>query len=214
MNSSELIISKSSYLTRLIPRMIFASLFLLFSCEREDMYSFTQHKLAIGDTGPGGGIVFYVTDGGAHGLEVAPVSTEWAGKQWGSSSLTIGTSNSGIGSGSSNTAIIVAWLNSNLNDATGDVTSKTDRAGFLCDQLVYGEKSDWFLPSQNELTAIWDNLVNNGSNVNNGVGNFSNYRYWSSTESGVMAYDIDFTNGSLTSSGKVATDNVRAIRKF
>jgi hypothetical protein len=40
------------------------------------------HIYAIGDTGPAGGIVFYITDDGLHGLEAAPADQS-SGAEWG-----------------------------------------------------------------------------------------------------------------------------------
>ena len=66
---------------------------------------------AIGDTGPSGvGIVFYITDGGLHGLEVAPVDQS-TGAAW--STITNAYANGSsalpdeIGTGSANTDAII-----------------------------------------------------------------------------------------------------------
>ncbi|GAJ20252.1 unnamed protein product, partial [marine sediment metagenome] len=94
------------------------------------------------DIGPAGGYIFYdkgyYSDGWRY-LEAAPVSTEWTEKYWGSYGTLIGGTETGIGTGKSNTTIIVTWLNNH---------SETGKAAQLCDDLVYGGYSDWFLPSR------------------------------------------------------------------
>ena len=174
----------------------------------------------VGDTGPAGGLIFYdkadVSDGWRY-LEAAPLSSEWADKEWGSYGTFIGTG-TGIGTGQNNTTIIVAWLNNNTDDTDGDVTNKTDRAAYLCFNLVCGGYSDWFLPSKNELNLMYENLKVSG------VGGFAgssygNSYYWSSSEADALlsAYFAWFQNfyfGLQLPSGKPNTYRVRAVRAF
>ncbi len=190
------------YFSRLIPLMIFASLFLLFSCEREDMYSVAQNKLEIGDTGPGGGIVFYVTSGGLHGLEVATLdlsvsqtfSTNISAFANGVSALP-----AGIGMGSSNTDAII------FQNSGGASAAK------ICRDYHGGNKSDWFLPSKDELNEIWVNLGANG------IGGFTTGYYWSSSEDIANpnnAWDQGFGIGNQTNGIKTSNNSVRAVRSF
>jgi hypothetical protein len=71
-----------------------------------------QRRLrAIGDTGPRGvGIVFYVTDCGKHGFEVAPVDQS-TGAAWSTVTNTFANGSNampaGIGTGMANTLAIV-----------------------------------------------------------------------------------------------------------
>jgi len=115
----------------------------------------------IGGTGPAGGHIFYDKGSYSNGwryLEAAPASTEWTDNEWGSFGTLIGGTGTGIGTGKSNTTIIVNWLNNNSDDTLGDVTYKTDRAAYLCDALTVGGYSDWFLPSKDELNLMYQNL--------------------------------------------------------
>ena len=168
---------------------------------------------ALRDIGPAGGYIFYdkgtYSDGWRY-LETAPASTEWMDKQWGSYRTLIGGTSSDIGTGQSNTITIVTWLNANSDDTYGDVTDKTDRAAYLCYDLVYGGYSDWFLPSKDELNLMHTNLKVFG------VGGFTNNRIWSSSEysSNYAWYQI-FSNGIQTHGFvKLDTYRVRAIRAF
>lgn len=159
----------------------------------------------IGDTGPAGGLIFYdkgsYTDGWQY-LEAAPASTEWK-KPWGSFETTfIGETETGIGTGQNNTTKIVTWFNSH---------SETGKAAQLCDALVYGGYSDWFLPSKDELNLMYVNLKVYG------VGGFAADYYWSSSEAGIYtnAWAQHFGNGSQGYYGEGGNNLwVRAVRAF
>ena len=158
---------------------------------------------ALCDIGPAGGYIFYdkgtYSDGWRY-LEAAPVSTEWNDKQWGSYGTLIGGTETGIGTGQSNTTKIVTWLNSH---------SETDRAAQLCDALVYGGYSDWFLPSKEEQKLMYTNLDECG------VGSFADDRYWSSSERDAeYAWGKFFDIGYTTMASKSCADRVRAVRAF
>jgi hypothetical protein len=162
---------------------------------------------AIGDTGPSGvGIVFYITDGGLHGLEVAP-SDQSTSAAW--SNITDAFANGStalpveIGTGSANT------------DAIIDQAGHTGSAAKICRNYRAAEEGDWFLPSKNELNAIWDNLVDDGTGANSGVGGFANEYYWSSSEFlSTNAWNQVFLNGGHGASDKGNYVRVRAVRAF
>ena len=162
----------------------------------------------IGDIGPSGvGIVFYVTDGGLHGLEVAPenqTSSYWI--QGGATQNTVnGNTSTAIGTGWANTAAIIAQ------------TDHANSAALICRNYTGGGMTDWFLPSRDELNAIWVNLVHDGAGGNNGVGGFANYRYWSSSEvSGSLVWGLGFWNGIMYDDNTKNNSFVytRAVRAF
>ena len=139
------------------------------------------------DTGPAGGCIFYDKGSYSNGwryLEAAPASTEWVDKQWVTGQwYLIGGTEKGIGTGQSNTTIIVAWLNSQ---------GETGSAAQLCDALVYGGYDDWFLPSLHELdqmnrSLFWFSVDCCGFDVND---------YWSSSEYNYYtAWWHDFNDG-------------------
>lgn len=171
---------------------------------------------AIGDTGPAGGLIFYVKGYYSNGwryLEAAPVSTEWTLKEWGIGGYFVGTG-TGIGSGQSNTTKIVDFLNNNLDDYYGDVTYKTNRAAYLCDALTVDGYSDWFLPSKDELNLMYQNLHNIVIPVG-GFADLGNWNYWSSSEySATIAWHQFFYNGSQSSGFKYFPKQVRGVRAF
>ena len=189
--------------------LIAASLLLTIGC---NLAGPDDGEYAIGDTGPAGGLIFYVDTEDEHTwtyLEVAPASTEWTDKEWGDHGTEIGADAAltGIGDGQAATTAIVQHL--------ADNTSETDRAAQLCDALSHNGFEDWFLPSKDELNAIWDNLVNNGSGGNSGVGGFANYYYWSSSElDSSEAWAQYFDDGIQTSGNKYYDTRVRAVRAF
>jgi hypothetical protein len=67
----------------------------------------------------------------------------------------------------------------------------------------------WFLPSKDELEQMYLKLKAEG------VGNFTNSTYWSSSEnSSASALNRDFDNGNLGSGNKSNLLHVRACRSF
>ena len=155
----------------------------------------------------GGGIIFYVYDGGRHGL-IASTSDQSTGIRWYGGSLTNTKAKAdGLGAGLKNTSIIIA----NQGAVDGNEFAAT-----LCNQYsvtetvdgittVYG---DWYLPSWYELNLLYINK--------SVVGGFSNVFYWSSSESfSGLAKAIDFGTGTRTDGAwKYELYRVRAIRAF
>lgn len=120
---------------------------------------------AIGDTGPAGGKVFYITDGGLHGLEVAPADQS-GGAEWGCyGTLIAGADGTAVGTGAQNTADILAGC------------SEAGRAASIADEYTLGEYDDWFLPSRDELNLLYQQRSE--------LGGFTTNAYWSSTQEGI-----------------------------
>jgi hypothetical protein len=165
---------------------------------------------AIGDSF-GGGIVFFVYDGGQHGL-IAATSDQSAGIRWygGSYTNTLAKAD-GIGAGLNNTAIIIA--NQGPVDGSAFAATVCSEYSETVDGVPYG---DWYLPSKYELNLMYENI---GPGNVLGLGNFGNFKttdFWSSTESGSgSAWRQYFYDGSQDSYGKGFTDvSVRAVRAF
>jgi hypothetical protein len=157
---------------------------------------------AIGDTGPAGGWVFHITDGGLHGLEAAPVDQS-AGALWGCfGTLITGADGSLVGTGAQNTGDIVTWC----MDAgiAARIANNYSSNGF----------NDWFLPSFDELNLMYLN-IGQGSAPPVNIGGFAPSSYWSSSEfNGDIAVYQAFTSGFQGGSEKNFPRGVRAIRAF
>ncbi len=174
-----------------------------------------QYK--IGDRGPAGGWVFYDKgnyDSGWRYLEAAPEDqgrTKWGcyGKKVG------GALNTTIGTGKANTEAILR----NCPEETQPKVFLSERrfnAARLAASYRGGGKSDWYLPSKDELHEIYKNLARKG------IGNFGNIPfvggefYWSSSEVNafqVWTHGFDYL-GHQNDGYKNGFFRVRAIRTF
>lgn len=162
---------------------------------------------AIGDTGPAGGIIFYVRtipiEGSYNYLEAALGSS--SGSTTGDT-LTIrysnvlescGATGTTVGSGLDNTLLII------------DQTGMTDSVAKRCYDFEFGGYSDWYLPSLDELNLMYENLHVNG------LGYFTSISYWASTEGNTtQAYRITFSTGVASLQTKTTTYRFRPIRQF
>ena len=157
---------------------------------------------AIGDS-YGGGIVFYVYDGGRHGLIAATTDQSPGGIRWyGGSNTNTRARADGIGAGLKNTAIIIA--NQGPVDGNAFAATVCNEYSVTVDGVTYG---DWYLPSIYELNLLYLQKE--------AVGGFSGVVYWSSTENtDVSAWFWHFGTGSHFFTGKSNTYNVRAVRAF
>ncbi len=145
-----------------------------------------------------GGIIFYLDTSEMHGLVCA--KTDLSGStDWGCSGMSIpGADGSLIGAGKQNT-----------HDITDTCTSSVTYAAKVCDNLSLNGFSDWFLPSKEELKAMYNNLQLIG------IGDFSSGPYWSSTEmTPTFAWQVIFSNGIAQGSPKNNQAAVRAARAF
>jgi hypothetical protein len=90
-------------------------------------------------------------------------------------------------------------------------------AAYVCDQLVYGGKSDWYLPSLYEMMSIKQNAFAINSSILAGSGNIIDPQglYWTSTfiptQQPVAIWGEYYTYVSTFITNYL---NVRAIRKF
>jgi hypothetical protein len=161
----------------------------------------TINPYAIGETGPGGGKIFYVSTTGfssnsvtCHYLEAAPadMGTDLA---WADSHKTTsisGTAGTAIGTGAANTAAILA----------ADVNAP---AAKTCADYTSNGKSDWFLPSKDELNEMY--LKKTQTSIS-GI-------YWSSSQSSADAASVQRTdNGGQFGYDKATATKVRAVRAF
>ena len=177
-----------------------------------------QKSYQVGMKGPAGGYVFYdkgsYSDGWRY-MELAPDETDEGYMAWGGSGVEIKGTSLDIGKGLENTKLIVSLIGSD------DKKLKDHYPAFLCDTLVYNGFDDWFLPSNGELTLIYDNLIAPG------IGDFTkdvyghHYQYWSSSvdSSGnnyvAWAYYMLGDTGTFNGSSRDYPEpHARAARRF
>jgi hypothetical protein len=183
----------------------------------------TAIAYSVGDTGPGGGIVFYFsgagfncgsafsatgspTGGKCNYLEAAPRT--WSGGagdpriSWATNvndnlvTSVIGAGETAIGSGYKNSLAIEAQ-SGNVAASSAAVAARAYRGG---------SKSDWYLPSKDELNELIRNRV-----VADALDG-----YWSSSEGAADGAWDQGPNGNqgLARPGKQQTTPVRPIRAF
>jgi hypothetical protein len=178
----------------------------------------------LGDTGPGGGKIFYVSAEGftmtddnstAHYLEAAPAdmttTLAWASSAFippdnggtGSWTNIAGTARA-IGTGRKNTALILAM----------DADAPAAKA---CNDYSNGGKTDWFFPSKDELNQLCENRTSVGNlKTTEDTMNYTHY-YWSSSQfNSLRAWTQSFSDGYeiYPGSHKNSTASVRAVRAF
>jgi hypothetical protein len=142
----------------------------------------------------------------------------------GNTSSAIGSTGTGIGTGYANTSAMIAQ------------SGTTGKAGTVARAFQGGGKTDWFLPSKDELNALCKWAFNDTVNAicnNNGVGTglsltnggFASWLYWSSSEtsssetnssiSQTQSFRSDVDLGDQGSEGKSASYiHVRPVRAF
>ena len=132
---------------------------------------------AIGDSF-GGGIVFFVYDGGQHGL-IAATADQSTGIRWyGGSNTNTRARADGIGAGLKNTTIIIA--NQGPVDGNAFAATVCNEYSVTEGDVTYG---DWYLPSKYELDKMYLNKETiNDAALLNGGSKFLTNLYWSSTE--------------------------------
>ncbi|MDI1257203.1 MAG: hypothetical protein PSV16_14005 [Flavobacterium sp.] len=180
----------------------------------------TLTPYAIGATGPAGGMVFYDKGAYSHGWRYMEISTTDSGFfEWGCLGSDIENTAVIVGKGLYNSAAI-AGFHDNLDNYymnpsvcnvanNGTVAAKNAVAFHV---TGFDSYDDWFLPSQEELLAAYQNLHLAA------LGNFTADYYWSSTAFDANnAIAISFVDGSVNAISKIPTANIvktRAVRYF
>jgi hypothetical protein len=183
----------------------------------------TARTYGLGDIGPGGGLIFLISDGLRY--EMAPNTwgvNEGTGIEWCSntSSAIAGAGSDEVGDGSANTTAM-------------QPIACTSGAGVEARAYTGGGFTDWFLPSRDELNAMCNysrsptapaapsdacygsvGTSQNGSFAAGDYG-FAFDGYWSSSQGDeVLAKQQNFGNGDAGGGYKSATLRVRPIRSF
>ena len=163
-----------------------------------------ERTYAVGETGPGGGIVFY--DAGTaqpwgRYLEAAPtdyqVNGVRASVEWGCRYTSTGANATAIGTGKTNTATILTKCTTAgiAADVANKYSTNTAAAG------------QWFLPSKDELNEMYFNRAT--------IGGFVADSYWSSSERfAEYSWFQIFLDGPQYGLSKDSTAYVRPVRAF
>lgn len=150
-----------------------------------------------------GGIVAYILQSGdpgydanvQHGLVAATSSSAVI---WGCSGTTISGTSTALGTGQANTNLILAGCAA--RPIAASVAAAHNGGGY----------TDWYLPSLNEVSKLYDNRVAIG------MPNF--FQIWSSSQySSIYAYNVDFGNGGAVQGfggATWATNYIRPVRSF
>ena len=164
---------------------------------------------AIGDSF-GGGIVFFVYDGGQHGL-IAATADQSTGIRWNGGSYTNTRARAdGIGAGLKNTTIIIA--NQGPVDGNAFAATVCNEYSVTVDGVTY---HDWYLPSKYELNLMYENIGPGNALGLGNIGDFTRVYYWSSTElDSSNAWRQRFDAGYQNNTTKGNTFFVRAVRAF
>jgi hypothetical protein len=195
----------------------------------------TGGTCVVGDTGPGGGVVFYVSatnftsTGSDCGtackyLEAAPAN--WLAGTTGdplrSWATNVNSNQTTAVSGADGTAIGSGYQNSRDIDAqTGNVAASS--AAVLAREYGGGSKSDWFLPSKDELNELCKyartQTTGDTAAICDDTGTlrvgFLPSAYWSSSESRTnLAWAQIFNFGAQGDDYKDVTLYVRPVRAF
>jgi len=173
----------------------------------------------------GGGIVYYVSNDGLHGLITALANVGTPLEMWGpavSQSEASGTSQD-LGSGRSNTTKLIAAIARYRSNNPGSTWNNIKTAAELCTELTVQSGqftfTDWFLPSRAELIELFKskNLL-----ASEGVSIPAN-NYWTSSEgdgnaAGWSAYYVNFYEATQIVSGNSDKEGwkigIRPIRSF
>jgi hypothetical protein len=167
---------------------------------------------ALGDIGPGGGLVFYISGSGLR-YEMAPKT--WSGSSsddtptlnWCNdfSTSVPGAEGTAIGTGSANTTAMDAACTSGAGQTSADYAG--------------GAKTDWFLPSLLELNQMY--LYSRVAGFNAATYGFKSTTYggsfyWTSSQLGVpwAGYQNFFDGSNHYYDARSLLHHVRPIRTF
>lgn len=174
--------------------LIFCCLISFFSCKKEEGNTPKSEQISVGNTYQGG-IIFYIDGTGEHGLIAAPEDQSTIATWTNIPNIRANANGITVGTGIQNTTTIINAQGSGTYAAT------------ICYLLSLNGYDDWFLPSKNELSLLYQQKE--------AVGGFSTDYYWSSSEYDTLkAWQIYFPYGIEHINSKDSTAGVRAIRAF
>ena len=177
-----------------------------------EMTTAAVHSRAIGARGPAGGYIFYADTEDQFEwtyLEAAPAEEEFESVEWGQLDDDIPKYGlpSGIGAGGDNSAYL-------YDIQSGEYAAKKcEELSVVRDGKTY---DDWFLPSHDELKAMYEVLHERDEPL----GGFTDGDYWSSSHQSKAIYEdphpleFNFADGESMGSYCGYSNSVRAARAF
>ena len=166
----------------------------------------------VGNTGPGGGIVFYVQTATATApwryLEAAP--NTWSGGVEDPTMKWCSVTNDEVAllaTGDQTSVHTLETIGSGFRNTKMMLGTCTFGAANMAASYNGGGKSDWFLPSKGELNALYSAKAT--------IGGFQESFYWTSFEASTGdAYYKHFQNGDENFRAKSENNYVRPVRAF
>ncbi|GFO73869.1 hypothetical protein BPLS_P0189 [Bathymodiolus platifrons methanotrophic gill symbiont] len=174
-------------------------------CPEKDDPQWGECLYEVGGTGPAGGLVFYTTDGGRHGIEASP--TDQGQSEWGCYKVEVaGAESQEVGFGKINTNAILD------GGCVQDYVYSREIASRIADDYTLNGFDDWYLPSLDELGLMYSELREKK------IGDFAGYgRYISSSqqeESNIRSWAMRFSSGLRVLIYRNLHGHVRPVRSF
>jgi len=170
--------------------------------------SSSNYTYEIGEYVPAeGGVIFHrYIEAGVENYLVTSIVDESISQDWSNiSGSAVGSAAETTWDGQSNSTAVVGQI--------GHLTS----AASLCLNSTAGGQNDWYLPSIDEISLLYQNRfhVHKSFSTIVGASNIANAFYWSSTEANSgNAYLFNFVFAQTSTNNKSNTHYVRAIRTF
>lgn len=151
-----------------------------------------------------GGVIFWLDPADNNSGLVCAVSNQFYSGIWGCEGSSVGTTDTVIGSGATNTAAIES-----VCTTPGTVVD-------LIANLNLNGYDDWFLPSTNELSEMYANIGIVNATITANGGQVTYQFHWSSSEINANAATlVNLTTGSIGGQGKEGFSYfARAVRAF
>ncbi len=149
----------------------------------------TPIQLTIGQNYEGG-IIFFIDATGQHGK--VTTASDIGATIWGCEGTNVAGTSTSISSGYTNTVAI--------SNSCSDLNS----AAQFCLNSTFSNKSDWYLPSKDELKLIWQKLY-----LTN-LASFQEDEYWTSSQISVNTAWAQYFTSSLVQVG--ATKDLNSLR--
>jgi hypothetical protein len=175
----------------LLRMLIIGMLFgLVFAGCDQNTASPWESEYAVGEIGPAGGLVFYVSEasfavdglaGMFHYLEASPVyvnTYDWdLSNNWGGTGTFCGVTATGIGKGYANTKTLQTHSHENSGHADHPAAKAVGYYSVTKDGILY---EDWWLPSRDELNELYKTVA--GLSNKSGWDEAKRLFWWSSSE--------------------------------